>query len=120
MKIEKVNVIPLRGASVDGGWAHWEDAAKDNLHTLIEVVTDEGIKGIGSVFTCGSLVQGAMELLWPLLKTPLDPLEAPLHLVAGFEGSASGHLAPRIDRPRHFTFPCAIRSCLECLLCLDL
>ena len=68
MKIAKVNVIPLRGATVDGGWSHWEDAAKDNLHTLIKVVSDEGLTGIGSVFSCGSLVEGAMELLWPLLK----------------------------------------------------
>ncbi len=67
MKIERVNVIPLVGGTVDGGWpqGHEQD---ENLHTLVEVVTDSGLVGAGSCFTSGGLVQGAMHLLWPLLR----------------------------------------------------
>ncbi|TWU12360.1 L-rhamnonate dehydratase [Symmachiella macrocystis] len=66
MKIVKVEVIPLIGGTVDGGWPQGHEPEED-LNTLIEVQTDEGITGVGSCFTSGSLVQGAMKLLWPLL-----------------------------------------------------
>lgn len=67
MKIVKVNVIPLVGGTVDGGWPQGHEK-KENLHTLLEVVTDEGITGVGGVYTSGALTEGAMGLLWPLLK----------------------------------------------------
>ena len=67
MKIVKVDVIPLIGGTVDGGWPQGHEK-KENLHTLLEVVTDEGITGVGSVFTSGALTEGAMGLLWPLLE----------------------------------------------------
>src|SRR5258708_31742890 len=74
MKIVKVNVIPLIGGTVDGGWPQGHEQ-KENLHTLLEVVTDEGITGVGSVFTSGALTAGALDLLWPLLKheSALEP-----------------------------------------------
>src|SRR5689334_3951293 len=67
MKIVKVDVIPLIGGTVDGGWPQGHEK-KENLHTLLEVVTDEGLTGLGSVYTSGALTEGAMGLLWPLLK----------------------------------------------------
>ncbi|MFN8854506.1 MAG: mandelate racemase/muconate lactonizing enzyme family protein, partial [Planctomycetaceae bacterium] len=67
MKITHVEVIPLVGATVDGGWPQGHEK-KENLHTLLEVHTDQGIRGVGSVFTSGALVEGAMGLLWPLLR----------------------------------------------------
>lgn len=67
MKIQKVDVIPLFGGTVDGGWPQGHEP-DENLHTLVEVVTDEGLSGFGSCFTGGTLIRGAMELLWPLLK----------------------------------------------------
>lgn len=67
MKIVKVDVLPLTGGTVDGGWPQGHEPQED-LHTLIEVHTDEGISGIGSCFTSGSLIRGAMQLLWPLLE----------------------------------------------------
>src|SRR5579871_3066101 len=67
MKIVKVNVIPLIGGTVDGGWPQGHEK-KENLHTLLEVLTDEGITGLGGVYTSGALTEGAMGLLWPLLK----------------------------------------------------
>jgi L-alanine-DL-glutamate epimerase-like enolase superfamily enzyme len=74
MKILRVDVIPLAGATVDGGWPQGHEP-QENLHTLLEVVTDEGLTGAGSCFTSGRLVAGAMELLWPLLEgeSALEP-----------------------------------------------
>lgn len=67
MKIVRVNVIPLYGGTVDGGWPQGHEP-QENLHTLLEVVTDDGLTGAGSCFTSGKLVEGAMQLLWPLLE----------------------------------------------------
>ncbi len=75
MKIVNVEVIPLTGGTVDGGWPQGHEPEED-LNTLIEVHTDEGLTGVGSCFTSGSLVQGAMKLLWPLLEgeSAVEPL----------------------------------------------
>lgn len=67
MKIVRIDVLPLTGATVDGGWPQGHEP-QENLHTLIEIHTDGGISGVGSCFTSGKLVQGAVDLLWPLLK----------------------------------------------------
>ncbi|MBL8815852.1 MAG: mandelate racemase/muconate lactonizing enzyme family protein [Planctomyces sp.] len=67
MKIVEVEVFPLTGATVDGGWPQGHEP-QENLHTLVQVRTDEGIYGWGSCFTSGTLVQGAVALLWPLLR----------------------------------------------------
>jgi len=66
MQIQKVEAIPLTGATVDGGWPQGHEA-EENLHTLIEITTDEGVTGVGSCFTSGKLVEGSLELLRPLL-----------------------------------------------------
>ena len=75
MKITNFEVIPLTGGTVDGGWPQGHEPEED-LNTLIEVGTDEGLTGVGSCFTSGALVQGAMKLLWPLLKgeSAVEPL----------------------------------------------
>ncbi|WP_397570569.1 mandelate racemase/muconate lactonizing enzyme family protein [Schlesneria sp. T3-172] len=67
MKIVEVEVVPLTGATVDGGWPQGHEP-QENLHTLVQVKTDEGLYGWGSCFTSGTLVEGAVALLWPLLK----------------------------------------------------
>src|ERR1700710_450706 len=74
MKITKVLIYPLTGDTVDGGWPQGHEA-QENLHTLVEVVTDSGLAGVGSVFTSGKLVTGSVELLWPLLQgeTAFEP-----------------------------------------------
>jgi D-galactarolactone cycloisomerase len=66
-RIERVNVLPLIGGTVDGGWPQGHEA-DENLHTLIEVQTEDGVTGVGSCFTSGALVTGAVALLWPLLR----------------------------------------------------
>lgn len=65
-RITAVRVAPLFGESPQGGWSH-EIKPKDSIHALIAVHTDNGLSGYGSVFTNGSLVQAAMEVLEPLL-----------------------------------------------------
>jgi L-alanine-DL-glutamate epimerase-like enolase superfamily enzyme len=67
MKIQQVNVLPLTGATVDGGWPQGHEP-EENLHTLIEIVAEDGTTGFGSCFTSGKLVAGAVELLRPLLE----------------------------------------------------
>jgi L-alanine-DL-glutamate epimerase-like enolase superfamily enzyme len=67
MKIRSIEVCPLTGATVDGGWPQGHEP-QENLHTLVIVTTDGGRTGYGSCFTSGTLVAGAVELLWPLLR----------------------------------------------------
>ncbi len=67
MKIETIEVYPLSGATVDGGWPQGHEP-QENLHTLLIVRSDTGLSGLGSCFTSGRLVHGALELLWPMLK----------------------------------------------------
>ncbi|MDZ4685487.1 MAG: mandelate racemase/muconate lactonizing enzyme family protein [Planctomycetaceae bacterium] len=67
MTITAVEIYPLTGATVDGGWPQGHEP-QENLHTLLIVRSDTGHAGYGSCFTSGKLVTGAVELLWPLLK----------------------------------------------------
>ncbi len=67
MKITAIDVCPLTGGTVDGGWPQGHEPQED-LHTLVIVRTDGGLAGYGSCFTSGDLVAGAVKLLWPLLK----------------------------------------------------
>jgi L-alanine-DL-glutamate epimerase-like enolase superfamily enzyme len=41
--------------------------AENDLHTIVEVLTDESLIGIGSVYTSKALTTGAVQLLRPLL-----------------------------------------------------
>jgi D-galactarolactone cycloisomerase len=67
LKIVAIEVCPLTGATVDGGWPQGHEP-QENLHALVAVKTDQGLVGHGSCYTSGKLVAGAVELLWPLLK----------------------------------------------------
>jgi len=67
LKIVEIDVCPLTGATVDGGWPQGH-APQEDLHTLIAIRTDAGLTGYGSCFTSGRLVSGSVQLLWPLLK----------------------------------------------------
>jgi L-alanine-DL-glutamate epimerase-like enolase superfamily enzyme len=64
VRIREIEAIGLRGATPEGGWSA-ELQEDDSVHTLIRVHTDEGITGVGSVFTTGALVQAALEVLAP-------------------------------------------------------
>jgi len=67
VRISAIEVCPLTGATVDGGWPRGHEP-RENLHTLLFLRTESGLVGYGSCFTSGTLVAGAIELLWPLLK----------------------------------------------------
>ncbi|GAB4156463.1 MAG: mandelate racemase/muconate lactonizing enzyme family protein [Planctomycetaceae bacterium] len=65
--ITQLEILPLVGGTVDGGWPQGHED-EENLHTLVVITTDDGISGVGSCFTSGKLIDGAVELMWPLLK----------------------------------------------------
>lgn len=66
MKIADVRLTGLCGGTVEGGWAE-ELVPEDNIHTVVEVLTDDGRTGVGSAFTSLALVGGGVKLLRPLL-----------------------------------------------------
>ena len=75
MKIASIHILPLRGETPDGGWDEKHLDPDTNLHTLIELVSDEGVTGLGSVFTSAKLVEGSIDVLRPFLMgaSALDP-----------------------------------------------
>jgi D-galactarolactone cycloisomerase len=74
MKIAEVRTIALSGATEDHGWPGGTDP-NVQYNTLVEVVSDQGITGIGSCYTTRALVAGSLELLAPLLigQSALEP-----------------------------------------------
>jgi D-galactarolactone cycloisomerase len=66
MKIADLRLTGLTGGTVEGGWAE-ELVPEDNIHTVIEVLTDDGRVGIGSAYTSRALVDAGVRLLKPLL-----------------------------------------------------
>lgn len=74
MKIKQIRLIPLVAATPEGGWTN-SVGEGNNLHTLVELITDEGITGLGSVFTSLKLVTGAVAVLEPFIigASALDP-----------------------------------------------
>jgi L-alanine-DL-glutamate epimerase-like enolase superfamily enzyme len=67
MKIREIKCAGLRGATPEGGWSN-EIKPEDCVHTLVVVHTDEGLIGLGSVFTSDQLVRGALAVLEPLYR----------------------------------------------------
>lgn len=65
MQIVDILVHRLTGGTVDGGWPAGHKP-EDDLHALVEVVTDEGLSGVGSVFTGYRLVEAGVRFLKPL------------------------------------------------------
>jgi L-alanine-DL-glutamate epimerase-like enolase superfamily enzyme len=74
MKIIEIQSAGLRHGTPQGGWAN-EIRPDDCVHTLIAVLTDEGVTGWGSVFTNDELVRAALRVLEPLYlgENPLEP-----------------------------------------------
>src|SRR5438045_2157506 len=74
MKIVDIRITGLTGGTVDGGWPQGNKPEED-LNTLVEVLTDEGLAGIGSAMTSKSLVQAGVQLLRPHLigERPDEP-----------------------------------------------
>ncbi len=74
MKIRDIKIHRLLGATVDGGWPAGHEP-EDDLHTLVEVITDDDLTGIGSVFTNSSLTLAGIETLKPMWEneSALEP-----------------------------------------------
>ena len=66
MKIIDVRLTGLSGGTVDGGWPGGMKPEED-LNTIVEVLTDEGLIGVGSAMTSKALVEAAVALLRPHL-----------------------------------------------------
>jgi L-alanine-DL-glutamate epimerase-like enolase superfamily enzyme len=67
MKIQEIRAVGLRGATPEGGWSE-EIERNYCIHTLIAVITDEGLIGLGSVYTYDGLVKNALAVLEPLYQ----------------------------------------------------
>jgi len=67
VQITGIDVCPLSGATVDGGWPQGHEP-QEGLHTVVILYADETLTGYGSCFTSGQLVAAAVKLIWPLLR----------------------------------------------------
>ena len=67
MRIKEILSTGLQGGTPEGGWSD-ELEQDDCVHTLIAVVTDEGLVGLGSVFTNHELVKSSLSILKPLYE----------------------------------------------------
>jgi len=66
-KIREIRALGLRGGTPEGGWSN-ELQPDDCVHTLILVLTDDGLHGVGSVFANDDLVRAALGVLEPLYR----------------------------------------------------
>jgi len=66
MKIVDIRLTGLAGGTVEGGWAN-DLKPEDDLNTVVEVISDEGLIGVGSAMTGKALVEAAVRLLRPVL-----------------------------------------------------
>src|SRR5262249_31585259 len=66
MKIVDVRLTGLSGGTVEGGWVD-DLKPEEDINTIVEVITDEGLIGVGSAMTCKALVAAAVKLLRPML-----------------------------------------------------
>src|SRR3982074_275124 len=66
MKIIDVRITGLTGGTVDGGWPQGNKPEED-LNTLVEVVTDGGVAGLGTARTSKALILAGVALLRPHL-----------------------------------------------------
>ena len=102
MKIVEVHAYPLYGREAQGGWGD-EVANSETLHSLVEVVTDEGLNGWGSVYTTYSLTEAALRLLrsWLIGQNALEPehVSEMLHQTTFWQGrgGAVTHAISGID-----------------------
>lgn len=74
MKIREVRAVGLYGATPEGGWDQ-ELRPDDCVHSIVAVVTDEGLVGYGSAFAGIDAVRAAIDVLAPLLlgESGLEP-----------------------------------------------
>jgi D-galactarolactone cycloisomerase len=66
VKIEQVRILPLVENPPAEGWPEGYLPAR-NDYTLVEILTDTGLVGLGSAYTSARLVDAAVEFLRPML-----------------------------------------------------
>lgn len=73
MKIKEIRAIALYGKAYEDWPARYGE--REQTRTLVEVSTEEGLTGLGSVYTSAPLVAAALELLRPLYTgaSAIDP-----------------------------------------------
>ena len=67
MKIREIRALGLRGRTPEGGWSS-EIQPEDCVHTIVTVLTGEGLTGWGSVFTSADLVHASLAVLRPFYQ----------------------------------------------------
>jgi len=74
IKIVEIRAAGLYGGTPEGGWSD-ELKPEDCVHTLVAVITNQGLVGLGSAFTNDGLVRSALNILRPLYEgeNPLEP-----------------------------------------------
>ena len=103
MTIIEVNAIPLYGRNQDGGWED-EITDADNMHTLVEIVSDDGLRGYGSAYTSLALVEGSLRLLrrWIVGQPVVEPerIAETLHQQTFWQGrgGAVTHAISAVDQ----------------------
>jgi D-galactarolactone cycloisomerase len=102
MKIVQIRAIPLAARTSEAGWED-DIPSAETIQTLLEVVTDEGLVGIGSSYASHSLVEAALRLLRPycLGESAIEPerLSERLHQTTFWQGrgGAVTHAISGID-----------------------
>jgi L-alanine-DL-glutamate epimerase-like enolase superfamily enzyme len=66
MKITDVRITGLAGGTVEGGWVD-DLKPEEDINTIIEIITDDGLIGVGSAMTSKALVDAGVKLLRPML-----------------------------------------------------
>ena len=67
MKIRDIRAAGLYGGTPEGGWSN-ELKPEDCVHTLVVVLTDEGLTGLGAAFSNDGLVRSALAVMRPLFE----------------------------------------------------
>lgn len=67
MKIREIQAAGLYGATPEGGWSN-ELKPDDCVHSLVTVLTDEGLTGLGAVFSNDGMVRSALDVMRPLYE----------------------------------------------------
>jgi len=102
MKIKEIRTIPLLGETPISGWEH-ETEPEDNLHTLVEIESDEGVVGVGAWYTSRPLVDASILLLRKALigESAIEPerVAEKLHQMTFWQGrgGAVTHAISGID-----------------------
>ncbi len=103
MTIIEVKAIPLYVQETQGGWED-EITHQDNMQTLVEIVTDDGLRGYGSAYTSVALVEGSLRLLrnWLIGETHIEPerITETLHQKTFWQGrgGAVTHAISAVDQ----------------------